>query len=50
MTTLLKSITGTENLIVNVLVSIPLTLIAISLIALVSNLIINPSLIANASF
>lgn len=50
MTKLLYAITGTRNLIANVVIAFALILIVVSLVALVGNLILNPELINNASF
>lgn len=41
MTTLLKSITGTTNVLINVAISIVITFIAISCIAIADNVITN---------
>lgn len=50
MKTLLNSITGTNNIIVNTIITITLSFIAFTLIVLVCNLFTDPSLIVNASF
>jgi len=50
MNTLISKLTDTNSLAVNIPVAIALTFIAVSVLALIGNLIINPSTIANASF
>jgi len=46
----LKSLTGTENIYVNILAASALALLAFSIIALSYNCIVDPSLLENASF
>ena len=50
MNKLMAKLTGTENLLVNISVTVTVTFIATCIIALVSNLIVEPSQFASASF